>query len=87
MKWLAKLFMPSAESCAGYAADALAKSLNGVSSDRKAQVAKYATLAQQATSSANTVSKMLEDGTIDTMERDTIQKALKPLFEKVLALI
>ena len=87
MKWLAKKFMPSAESLAGYAADGLAKSVNESQADVKDKVARYAAFAAKATDIANRLAKMAEDGSISKKERDELRDMLTPLFEKVEALI
>lgn len=47
MKWLLKLFLPNAETLASYAAESIATAINNASC--KDQVAKYATIADQAT--------------------------------------
>ena len=47
MSWIIKLFMPNATTLANYAAESIAKAINTASC--KDQVAKYATIADQAT--------------------------------------
>ena len=87
MKWLTKLFMPSAKSLAEYAADRIAKSLNEAGADTQEKVAKYAALAAKATEVANALAKMVDDGNISKMERATLVKMLTPLMEKVVAVV
>lgn len=87
MKWLVKLFCPSGETLAGYAAEAVKKSVNSSKEENRAKVAKYATYAHEATSIANKLSGMVSDGTMDSAEKDELQKMLTPLFEKLLALV
>ena len=86
-KLLMKLFCPSADSLAGYAADAIQKSVNASSEDVKFTVAKYSAYAYTASEIANKLSAMTKDGRIDAMERDELVKMLAPLFEKALALV
>lgn len=87
MKWLVKMFCPSAKTLAGYAADAIAKSVNESSADVKERVAKYAMYAAEATDVANTLVQMAKDGDISKTDRDALQAMLAPLFDKVLALV
>lgn len=87
MKWLVKMFCPSAKTLAGYAADALAKSVNESSADVKERVAKYAMYAAEVTDVANTLAQMAKDGDISKTDRDALQAMLVPLFDKVLALV
>ena len=87
MKWLVKMFCPSAKTLAGYAADAIAKSVNESSADVKECVAKYAMYAVEATDVATTLAQMAKDGDISKTDRDALQAMLAPLFDKVLALV
>ena len=87
MSKLLKLLIPNAKTLAGYAADGIQKGVNNYAADKKETVAKYAALATTAAELAASLTKMLEDGTIDTAERDQLQSVTTPLFEKVLDLI
>ena len=87
MKWLMKMFCPSGETLAGYAADGIAKSVNNSKEEVRAKIAKYSAYAQEATRIANTLSGMVTDGQMDTAETKALQEMLTPLFEKALALV
>lgn len=87
MKWLVKLFCPSAGTLAGYAAKGIADSVNSSREEARAKIARYSAYAQDATRIANTLSGMLADGQIDKTESTALQEMLTPLFEKALALV
>ena len=80
-----KLFMPSAESIAGFAADRVQKSIN--ESGKTETIAKYSTMLQDIVTKTQEINQMLVDGKIDVEEHDKIQEMLTPLFEKALALM
>ena len=75
------------ERLSGYAADGIQRGVNGTKEETAATVAKYATITNEMMAIAKNVSAMLIDGRIDKMERDTLQKMLKPLFAKVMELV
>lgn len=81
MHFLLKLFMPSAESLASYAAEAIAKAVNNA--ECKDQIGKYATIADQATDIQKWLTQMLADGKIDQLEQADISAKLVPLFDKI----
>ena len=85
--WLAKKLMPGGKTLAGYAADGIAKSVNECGADTRAQVAKYATFAREATSIANRLAAMVDDGEINAVERDELAKLLAPMFDKMEGLL
>ena len=87
MKWLMKLICPSGATLAGYAAGGIAKSVNSSKEEAKAKIAKYSAYAQEATRIANTLSGMVTDGNIDTVEKKALKEMLTPLFDKALALV
>jgi hypothetical protein len=86
-KWLAKKFMPGGKTLAGYAADGIAKSVNESGADTRAQVARYATFAREATSIANRLAAMVDDGNMSEFERDELAKMLAPMFDKLEGLL
>ena len=75
------------ERLSGYAADGIQRGVNGTKDETAATVAKYATITNEMAEIAKNVSAMLTDGRIDNMERDTLQKMLEPMFEKVMELV
>ena len=84
IKKLVKLFCPSAETFAEYAAEGIAKSVNQSKDDTKAKIAKIGALAAGATEIAGRLAKMVDDGTIDNLERDDLAKLLTPVFDAAL---
>lgn len=85
MTSILKIFLPNSSKMANLAAERIADSVNR--SELKESIAKYANMSKQATELADWLAKVLQDGTIDEMERDELAKALLPLFEKVVELI
>lgn len=85
MSSILKIFLPNSQKMADLAADRIAESVN--SSDLKDNIAKYAAMSKTATEMADWLAKVLQDGAIDEMERDELAERLRPLFEKVVALI
>lgn len=85
MSSILKIFLPNSQKMADLAADRIAESVN--SSDLKDNIAKYATMSKTATEMADWLAKVLEDGSIDTYEQRELAERLRPLFEKVVALI
>ena len=84
LKKLAKMFCPGAATLAGYAAEGIAKAVNNSKEDTKAKVAAIAAKAREATELANRLAKMIEDGTIDEIEKKTLQGMLTPYFDTAL---
>lgn len=82
---LLKLFLPTPSKMAELAAERIADSVNR--SELKDNVAKYASMTKKATETADWLAGILQDGTIDEMERDELAKVLLPLFERVVELI
>ena len=87
IKSLLKLLIPNSKTLAGYAADGIVKGVNGYAADKKEAIAKYATLANEAASLSAELTAMLNDGTIDSTERDRLVELIKPLCDRVLELI
>lgn len=85
MTSILKIFLPNSSKMANLAAEKIADSVN--KSDLKESIAKYANMSKQATEMADWLAKVLQDGTIDDMEKDELAKALLPLFERVMELI
>lgn len=85
MTSILKIFLPNSSKMANLAAEKIADSVN--KSELKESIAKYATMSKQATEMADWLAKVLEDGTVDEMEKGELAKALLPLFEKVMELI
>ena len=85
MTSILKIFLPNSSKMANLAAEKIADSVN--KSELKDSIARYASMSKQATEMADWLAKVLQDGTIDEMEKDELAKALLPLFEKVVELI
>ena len=83
-KALAKMFCPSAETFAGYAADGIARTVNDSKDETREKIARIAALAAVSSDIANRLAKMVEDGTIDSLERDDLKKLLTPVFDAAL---
>lgn len=84
MKWLIKLFMPSAKAMSDLAADKLTERVNALDGSTADKIAQYAQLASTITATANKLTAMLNDGKIDESEHDAIAATLEPVFAKVL---
>lgn len=87
IKAIAKLFMPGAATLSGYAADGIRKAVNESRDETRHKVAKVATIAKTATDIGGRLAAMVDDGTIDQLERDEIAAMLRPVFERVLELV
>lgn len=85
MTSILKIFLPNSSKMANLAAEKIADSVN--KSELKDSIARYASMSKHATEMADWLAKVLQDGTIDEMEKDELAKALLPLFEKVVELI
>lgn len=86
-KKLAKLFFPSANTLAGYAADGIAKAVNTSKDATRIRVQKIAGCANEIAAISAKLSQMALDGTIDTIEKAELQKMMTPMFEQVLDVI
>ena len=84
IKRIVKMLCPGADTFAEYAAEGIAKSVNESKDDTKAKIAKIGALAAGATEIANRLAKMVEDGSIDNLERDDLKKLLTPVFDAAL---
>lgn len=85
MRFLLKLFMPSADTLAKVAAEGIQKAVNN--SGKEDVIAKYGTLADKAAETAKIFTDMAKDGRLDTAETEALQEMLKPVFAKVLEVI
>lgn len=83
-KLLFKLFAPSADTLAQWAANGIQKAVN--ESEKQTTISKYATLADEVTAIQGKITAWLKDGKIDGKECDEIKAELTPLFQKVLDL-
>lgn len=87
LKAIAKLFIPSGSTLAGYAADGVAKAVNTSKDATKDRVQKIAGYANEVAAISAKLSAMALDGTIDTTETAELKKMMTPMFDKVLELI
>lgn len=78
---IAKLFIPSADTIAEYAAQKIADAIN--TSGKDELIAKYAKAAEYLTKAQ----QMLEDGKISEEETKTVKLMLVPTVKKLLELI
>lgn len=80
-------FMPSNASLAKMGAAQIQKSVNSATDGREATVAKYAALANEAATLAQTLSRVMADGKIDDLETNEIAEILEPLCARFSTLI
>ena len=85
-KSIIKMFMPNSKKIAGYAAESIAKAINS-QTEREAQIAKYAKLADQFTDYQKFVTQILTDGKISAEEKEQIAQKLLPVVEYVMGLV
>ena len=86
LKKIIKIFMPNSKKIAGYAAESIAKAINS-QTEREAQIAKYAKLADQFTDYQKFVAQILTDGRISDEEKEQIAQKLLPVVEYVMGLV
>lgn len=82
---VAKLIMPRPEKLAEIAAKRIQLAING--SGKEELIAKYGSLADEATEIQKFVTSILKDGKIDDLETDGIKQKLSPLFTKLCEMI
>lgn len=82
---IAKTLMPRPEKLAEIAAKKIQLAING--SGKEEQIAKYGSLADEATEIQKFVTSILKDGKIDDLETDGIKQKLTPLFTKLCEII
>lgn len=85
-KSIIKIFLPNSKKIAGYAAESIAKAINS-QTEREAQIAKIATIADKFTDYQKFVTQILTDGKISEDEIDEIAIRLEPLIAYVKGLI
>lgn len=81
---IAKMFCPGAETLAGYAAESIAKKVNGTEADTKAKIARIASTGAKLTAISNQLMQMAADGTLDEQETGDLKKLLTPGFAAAL---
>lgn len=84
MKAIAKMFCPSAETLADYAAESIAKRVNGTEESTKAKIAKVASAGAKLTAISNQLMQMAADGSLDKQETADLKKLLTPGFAAAL---
>jgi len=82
LKKLASLILPSNDRLARKSAEGIRDGVNGTADDKKAVIAKYATLANECAAIGTTLTEILKDGHVDEMETETIAGLVKPLIVK-----
>lgn len=85
-KSIIKLFLPNSKKIAGYAAESIAKAINS-QTEREAQIAKVATMADKFTDYQKFVTGILVDGKVDQSEIEEISTRLEPIVAYVVSLI
>ena len=86
LKKIIKIFLPNSKKIAGYAAEKVANAINS-QTEREAQIAKYAKLADQFTDYQKFVTQILTDGKISDSEKEQIAQKLLPVVEYVMGLV
>lgn len=86
LKKLIKIFIPNEKKLAVMAAESIAKAINS-QTEREAQIAKIATMADKFTDYQKFVTEILTDGKISQEEVDEIAARLEPLMAYVKELI
>ena len=83
IKWVKKLFKPSPETMAGWAAEAIAAGVNRSEVETKEKIGKITSVGRKAAETAQQLTAMLEDGTIDNKESEELAKVMLPLFNLI----
>ena len=86
LKKLIKIFIPNEKKLAVMAAESIAKAINS-QTQREAQIAKIATMADKFTDYQKFVTEILTDGKISKEEVDEIAARLEPLMAYLKELI
>ena len=86
LKKIIKIFLPNSKKIADYAAESIAKAINS-QTEREAQIAKYAKLADQFPDYQKFVTQILTDGKISDNEKEQIAQKLLPVVEYVMGLV
>ena len=85
-KSIIKIFLPNSKKIAGYAAESIAKAINS-QTEREAQIAKIATMADKFTDYQKFVTQILTDGRISDREKEQIAQKILPVVEYVMGLV
>ena len=80
------MFIPNEKKLSMMAAESIAKAINS-QTEREAQIAKYAKLADQFTDYQKFVTGILTDGRISDNEKEQIAQKLLPVVEYVMGLV
>ena len=86
LKSLIKLFIPNEKKLSVMAAESIAKAINS-QTEREAQIAKVATMADKFTDYQKFVTGILSDGKISKEEIDEIAVRLEPIMAYVKGLL
>lgn len=86
LKSLIKFFLPNEKKLSKMAAESIAKAINS-QTEREAQIAKIASMADKFTEYQKFVTEILTDGKISPDEIDEIAKRLEPFMTYVKGLI
>jgi hypothetical protein len=87
LKKLAKLLCPSSRKIAESAAQRIQYEYNSVAEGKRAIVAHYASIANEIGEWGQHIAKMLEDGVIDDVERETLISYIEALTNKAKAIV
>lgn len=86
LKSILKLFIPNEKKLSLIAAESIAKAINS-QTEREAQIAKVATMADKFTEYQKFVTEILSDGKISQDEIDEIAVRLEPIIAYIKGLI
>ena len=86
LKSILKLFIPNEKKLSMIAAESIAKAINS-QTEREAQIAKVATVADKITDYQKFVTEILTDGKISQNEIDEIAVRLEPIMAYVKGLL
>ena len=86
LKSILKLFIPNEKKLSMIAAESIAKAINS-QTEREAQIAKVATMADKFTEYQKFVTEILSDGKISQNEIDEIAVRLEPIMAYVKGLL
>ena len=86
LKKLIKIFIPNEKKLSTMAAESIAKAINS-QTEREAQIAKIATMADKFTDYQKFVTQILTDGKISDNEKEQIAQKLLPVVEYVMGLL
>ena len=87
MKWLVKMFLPSADTLAKYAAEKIQSEVNAIGDEKREKVEEYAKYGLMVTGIADQLAKLAADGKVDSVECEQLAGLLRPIFARVLKMI